>query len=147
MGDRQAVEVGCTGDIRSVSVAARLQARSCIAPFPVIGGHSGATTLRPMSEQRSDDDVAALRAEVDRLRQLVGPSEQSYADLRLDLLAASDAAKGAEAAEGVYRGRVNELEAALARARQDQDHFQRAVFNTLRNSRDRVGRAVRSRLL
>ena len=67
-----------------------------------------------MSEQRSDDDLAALQAEVDRLRQLVGPSEQSYADLRQDLLAARDAAKGAEAAEGVYRGRVNELEAALA---------------------------------
>jgi len=100
-----------------------------------------------MSEQRSDDDLAALSAEVERLRLLVGPSEQSYADLRLDLLAARDVAKGAEAAQGVYRGRVNELEAALDRARQDQDHFQRAVFDTLRNSRDRVGRAVRSRLL
>lgn len=100
-----------------------------------------------MSGQGFDDDMAALRAEVERLRQLVGPSEQSYADLRQDLLAASDAAKGAEAAEGVYRGRVNELEAALARARQDQDHFQRVVFDTLRNSRHRVSRAVRSRLL
>jgi hypothetical protein len=106
-----------------------------------------ASTLRTMSEQRSDDDLAALQAEVDRLRQLVGPTEQSYFDLRQDLLAARDAAKGAEAAEGVYRGRVNELEVALARARQDQDHFQRAVFDTLRNLRLRVGRALRSRLL
>ena len=100
-----------------------------------------------MSEQRSDDELAELRDEVDRLRRLVGPSEQSYADLRQDLLAARDAAKGAEAAEGVYRGRVTELEVALARARQDQDHFQRVVFDTLRTGRHRVSRAVRSRLL
>ena len=100
-----------------------------------------------MSEPRSDDDLPALQAELERLRQLVGPSEQSYVDLRQDVLAARDVAKGAEAAEGVYRGRVTELEVALARARQDQDHFQRAVFDTLRNGRHRVGRAVRSRLL
>jgi hypothetical protein len=100
-----------------------------------------------MSEQRPDDDPAALRAEVDRLRRLVGPSEQSYADLRQDVLAGRDAAKGAEAAEGVYRGRVIELEVALARARQDQDQFHRMVFDTLRSGRNRVGRAVRSRLL
>ena len=101
-----------------------------------------------MPEPRSDDDaVAALQVEIDRLRTLIGPSEQSYVDLRVDLLAARDAAKGAEAAEGVYRGRVIELEVALARARQDQDHFQRAVFNTIRSGRHRIIRAVRSRLL
>lgn len=98
-------------------------------------------------DDRCDGEVAALRAEVDRLRELVGPSEQSYVDLRHDLLAARDAAKGAEAAEGVQRGRVIELEVELARARQDQDHFQRVVFDQLRSGRRRVGRALRSRLL
>ena len=98
-----------------------------------------------MSEQRSDDDVAALRAEVERLRQLVGPSESSYDDVRQDLLAARDVAKGAEAAAGVLRGQVAELEVALARARQDQDHFQRMVSVRLQSSAGRFSRSVRSR--
>lgn len=100
-----------------------------------------------MPDPRLEDDPAALRAEIDRLRVLVGPSEQSYADLHQDLLAARDTAKGAEAAAGVLRGRVLELEVALARARQDQEHFQRAVFDTLRTTRDRVSRAIRTRVL
>lgn len=100
-----------------------------------------------MPDPRPDDDPAALRAEIDRLQALVGPSEQSYADLRQDLLAARDTAKGAEAEAGVLRGRVAELEVALARARQDQEHFQRAVFDTLRTTRNRVGRALRNRVL
>jgi hypothetical protein len=95
----------------------------------------------------SDDDPVVLRAEIERLRALVGPCEQSYVDLQQDVLAARDVAKGAEAAEGVLRGRVAELEVALARARQDQEHFQRAVFDSLRSVRDRLGRAVRSRVL
>lgn len=98
-----------------------------------------------MSEQRSGDDVAALRAEVERLRQLVGPSEQSYDDLCQDLLAARDVAKGAEAAAGVLRGQVVELHVALARARQDQDHFQRMLAIRLQLTADRVSRSVRSR--
>jgi len=98
------------------------------------------------------DEVDALRrrvdeltAEVDRLRDLVGPSEQSYLDLRRDLLAASDAVRGAQAAEGVQRGRVIELEVELARARQDQDHFQRVVVQQVQAGRRRVGRALRAR--
>ena len=98
-----------------------------------------------MSEQRSDGDAAALRIEVERLRELVGPCEISYTDLRQDLLAARDVAKGAEAAAGVLRGRVAELEVALARARQDQDHFQRMVTNRFQSTAGRVSRSVRSR--
>lgn len=95
----------------------------------------------------SADELAALRAEVDRLRELVGPSEARYLDLRQDLLAARDAAKGAEAVAGVQRGRVAELEVALARARQDQAQFQRLVLDHLRATAGRLGRSVRSRLL
>jgi hypothetical protein len=93
------------------------------------------------------DDVAALRAEVERLRALVGPTEAGYLDLRQDLLAARDAARGAEAAAGVQRGRVAELEVALARARQDQEQFQRLVLNRVRATAGRLSRSVRSRLL
>ena len=91
--------------------------------------------------------IDELRAEVERLRALVGPSEASYDDLRQDLLAARDAAKGAEAAAGVLRGQVAELHVELARARQDQEHFQRMVSDRIRSSAGRVGRSVRMRLL
>lgn len=100
-----------------------------------------------MAESEIDDDTAALRAEIDRLRDLVGPSEQSYADLRHELLAARDAARGAQATAGSLRGRLAELEVALSRAQQDQEHFQRTVINTIQSGRRRIGRAVRSRLL
>ena len=100
-----------------------------------------------MAESENDDDTAALRAEIDRLRELVGPSEQSYADLRHELLAARDAARGAQAAAGTLRSRMAELEVALSRAQQDQEHFQKTVINTMRSGRRRIGRAVRSRLL
>lgn len=93
------------------------------------------------------DDTDALRAEVDRLRDLVGPSEQSYVDLRRELLAAQDAVRGAQAEVGNLKGHVTELYVELERARQDQDHFQRIVLDTFRAGRQRVGRAIRSRLL
>ena len=98
-----------------------------------------------MAESSSEGDLSALRADVARLRGLVGPSELSYDDLRQDLLAARDVAKGAEAAAGVLRGQVAELEVALARARQDQDHFQRMVSVRLQSTVGRFSRSVRSR--
>ncbi len=90
-------------------------------------------------------EIAALRDEIERLRVLVGPSEQSYDDLRQDVLAARDAARGAEAAAGVLRGQVTELHAELARARQDQDHFQRMVTDRFRSTFARLNRSVRAR--
>lgn len=93
------------------------------------------------------DDPAAMQAEIERLRDLVGPSEQSYEALRLELFAARDAVRGAEAEVGTLKGTIAELEVALVRARQDQDHFQRILFDTLRAGRRRVGRAIRTRSL
>ena len=61
-------------------------------------------------------EVASLRAEVERLRRLVGPCEQSYDDLRADLVATRDAAKSAEQAAGELRGELTEANAALDRA-------------------------------
>ncbi len=92
-----------------------------------------------------DDDPAALRAEVARLRALVGPGEQSYGDLRQDLLAARDAARGAEAEAGVLRGQLAQLHVELARARQDQDHLQRMLLAGIRSLGGRFGRSARTR--
>ncbi len=50
------------------------------------------------------------------MRRLVGPCEQSYDDLRVDLIAARDAAKSAEQAAGELRGELTEAYAALDRA-------------------------------
>ncbi|MFP5488374.1 MAG: hypothetical protein ACLGHQ_08730 [Acidimicrobiia bacterium] len=94
----------------------------------------------------SDESIEELRAEVERLRALVGPSEQSYLDLQQDLLAARDVARGAEAAAGVLRGHIAELDVALARARQDQDHFQRMVLDQTRSLFGRLRRSARVRL-
>ena len=68
------------------------------------------------------DADAALSSEIDRLRWLVGPNEQSYRDLRAELQAAEQAVRDAEAATGVLRGELTEARIALRRAQQDQYH-------------------------
>ena len=93
----------------------------------------------------SDETIEELRDEVARLRALVGASELSYAELQQDVLAARDAAKGAEARAGVLSGQNAELHVALARARQDQDQLQRMISNRLRTVVGRVSRSVRAR--
>ena len=45
----------------------------------------------------AESEVEQLRAEVARLRELVGPNEQSYIALKMDMWAARDAVIGAEA--------------------------------------------------
>jgi hypothetical protein len=96
-----------------------------------------------------DSEVALMRAEIERLRRLVGPSEQSYADLRDELLAARDAAKSAEAAAGELRGELTEVYVELARARQIEavlrKTFSGRVFLAARWLRRFAGR-VRRRL-
>lgn len=92
------------------------------------------------------DEVEELRAEVDRLRRLVGPSERSYADLERDLLAARDAARGAEAAAGSLRGQLAQVHAELVRARQDQEHLHRVIVGGARVLPSRLGRSLRARL-
>ncbi|MFM7272070.1 MAG: hypothetical protein ACKO2C_10635 [Actinomycetes bacterium] len=61
-------------------------------------------------------DADALRAEVLRLREIVGPDEATYQQLRVELWAARDAAFGAEMAAGELRGQVKVLEGQLVRA-------------------------------
>jgi hypothetical protein len=92
------------------------------------------------------DEVVALREENARLRALVGPTEQSYVDLRQDLLAARDVARGAEATAGALRGQLAELHVELARARQDQEHLHRALAAGTRMLAGRLSRSLRARL-
>lgn len=95
-----------------------------------------------MSELAHDD----LLRELARLRALVGPCESSYTDLQQDVLAARDAARGAEASAGVLRGQIAVLEVELARARQDQEHFQRAILDQTRSLFQRLRRSVGARV-
>ena len=71
------------------------------------------------------------RAELERLRTLVGPSELDYATLRADVDAASSQAKAAELEAGKLRAHVEQLSTDLWRARQDQDLIVRRREMTL----------------
>ena len=62
--------------------------------------------------------------ELERLRELVGPSETSYAELREDRDQAVQVAKGASAEAGELRGHIVDLSVQLSRARQDQEYDQ-----------------------
>ena len=77
--------------------------------------------------------------ELERLRDLVGPTESSYAELRDQLDAARAAVRDAELENGRLRGRITEMELELHRARQDQFHLQRVALAPVR----RVVHAVR----
>ena len=80
-------------------------------------------------------------SELERLRELVGPSETSYAELRTDRDAARAVARDAEAEAGRLRGQIVEMSAQLSRARQDQDLLQRQIEMTgLERLADRVQR-------
>ena len=80
-------------------------------------------------------EVEQLRAEVARLRDLIGPNEQSYIKLKTDVWSARDAVIGAEAEVGILRGRVRSLEAELTRALKEQQWFKSEVINRLKSYR------------
>ncbi|MEP1125038.1 MAG: hypothetical protein ABJH68_14235 [Ilumatobacter sp.] len=65
------------------------------------------------------DEVAG---ELERLRELVGPSETSYASLREDRDEAVRVAKEAMADAGELRGHIVDLSVQLSRARQEQEY-------------------------
>lgn len=80
-------------------------------------------------------ELEHLRSEVARLRALVGPSEESYVKLRLDVLGARDAAIGAEAEAGRLKGYCHALEAQVARLDRDQIWFRQQVVMRMKNLR------------
>jgi hypothetical protein len=83
-------------------------------------------------------ELELLRAEVARLRELVGPSEESYVKLRLDVLGARDAAMGAEAELGRLKGYVQALEAQSLRMERDQLWLREQVIMRLKRWRQRA---------
>jgi hypothetical protein len=80
-------------------------------------------------------EVGELRAEVERLRALVGPDETSYVQLRTDLWGARDAAIGAEMEAGQLRGRVTALENELLRAQRNHRLLTHKVIAPLRRAK------------
>ncbi len=99
-----------------------------------------AQEAEPASDVDVDVDVAALLAENARLRRLVGPLEQSYDDLRTELVGASQAVQAAEQANGQLRGEVMELTVALGQARHNIGKVHRIAIQRTRRV---VGRVVR----
>ena len=96
-----------------------------------------------MSDQLgSEAELHRLRAENDRLRALLGPSEEDYAKLRLDLLGAVDAARGAQAVLGEAEGRVKVLEAEVARLQRSHRWLRRELMARVRGLRRRIPRAT-----
>ena len=77
-------------------------------------------------------DAEVLRAEVTRLRELVGSDEKSYVQLRLDVLAARDAALGAEAELGALKAYNLALEAEVTRLTRDFEWFREKIIGTAR---------------
>lgn len=97
------------------------------------------------SPDGSPDQLLELREANLRLRQLVGPVEQSYADLRTELAEASEAVKAAEAANGELRGEVMELTVALGQARHNMGKVSRIVRQRSRRVVGRLSRPIRRR--
>jgi hypothetical protein len=89
-------------------------------------------------------ESAALRAEVEHLRGLVGPDDRAYAELAADVSAARAAVREAEAEAGRLRGTIAEMQVQLVRARQDQERYQgmlaarRAVLDRAASVKHRV---------
>lgn len=83
--------------------------------------------IRDVTEMSADEELLVLRAEVARLRDLVGPTEESYEKLRLDVLGARDVARAAEAALGSARARTVELQAQCDRYEREFLWFRNTV--------------------
>jgi hypothetical protein len=99
-----------------------------------------------MSDNESlDADAEAMNAELNRLRELVGPDEKSYVDLRLDALAARDAALGAEAELGSLKAYNLALEAEVTRLTRDFGWFRAKIVGSAR--RIQAGRPAVQRVV
>lgn len=85
-------------------------------------------------------ELARLRAENERLRALVGPSEESYEKLAKDALGARQAAMQAELDAGRARARVVELENEVRRWQRDFVWFRDGVVSRVPLAQRFVGR-------
>lgn len=84
-----------------------------------------------VSETPSADELTELREEVARLRELVGPSEKSYEDLKRDAIGARDAARKAELETGRLRAQIVELENEVRRWQRDFVWFRDRVIRKI----------------
>ena len=91
-----------------------------------------------MAENDVGDQLAALRSEVEHLRDLVGPSEDHYRKLQLDVLGARDAAITAEARVGAQRARIQVLETEVIRLQRDFLWMRERVVVKAKTLRDRT---------
>ena len=103
---------------------------------PETSSKSIATVAAPAAPASADAELATLRAEVARLRDLVGPDEVAYVKLRTELWAARDAAMGAELSAGTLRGRVLALESQLVRTTRQSRYLKRLAISPLRKAKD-----------
>lgn len=110
---------------RSASSSASTQSGS--------GDPSTSAGINPAELPPVPDDatVESLWAEVHRLQALVGPSEDDYVKLRLDVLGARDAAIGAELELGQARAHAAALGAEVARLQRDQVWLRQAVVRRM----------------
>jgi hypothetical protein len=86
---------------------------------------------RDVARASVDEELISLRAEVAHLRALVGPTEESYAKLRLDVLSARDAAKASEAELGQARARIMQLDSDVLRLDRDFVWFRNMVITRI----------------
>jgi hypothetical protein len=102
--------------------------------------------MTDVSQNAVVHDVEALIEENKRLRRLVGPLEQSYDDLRTELVGASEAVKIAEQANGELRGEIMELTVALGQARHNIGKVHRIVIQRSKHLFGGVIRRTQRRL-
>jgi hypothetical protein len=98
---------------------------------PTSGDALGNSRVPTHAEVPKDETVESLWAEVQRLRALVGPSEESYVALRLDVLGARDAAMGSEMELGEARALVRTLGSEVDRLQRDHVWLRQAVIRRL----------------
>ena len=98
---------------------------------------------KPVSTTDSTEtELEQLRAEVARLRDVIGPNEQSYVQLRIDVWSARDAVIGAEAEMGLLKGQVRSLQAEVARAVKEQQWFKDEILLRIKSWRTYLRRLV-----
>lgn len=102
--------------------------------------------MNPPPAPCSDDtEMTRLREENARLRALVGPLEQSYDDLRAELVDAEAAVRSAEAVNGELRGEILEITYSLDQARHNLGSLRRLLHQRSRRGLAKLTRPLRRR--
>ncbi len=115
---------------------------------PKLCGMSGPT--QPQDSRGDDETAVNSTSELERLRQLVGSDDLSYAALKLELWTVRDLFIGMEAELGNLRGRCRSLDREVEVLRRELAHARTATapadLGGLNASLRGKARAVRDRL-